>query len=96
LERGGITPSSPPHPNKTLLKKKTNPNPSPPFLKAPFISCNSFNLIELSIPYTYWNPMIKNLKTHARGEKKTKNLNPFAFPKFLPINPSVPPPNFIN
>jgi hypothetical protein len=53
LERDGITPSSPPHPKKTLLKKKKNPNPFSPFLQAPLTTCNSFNLIELSIPYTY-------------------------------------------
>jgi hypothetical protein len=44
LEKGGITPSSLPHPKKTLLKKKKNPNPLSPFLKAPFTTSNSFNI----------------------------------------------------
>jgi len=68
LEKGGITPSSLPHPKKTLLKKKKNPNPSSPFLKAPFTTGNSFNIIELSTPYTYWNPIILNNQTHAKGK----------------------------
>jgi len=35
LEKGGITPSSPPHPKKTHLKKKKKKKltPHPPFLK---------------------------------------------------------------
>jgi hypothetical protein len=54
LEKGGITPSSPPHPRKTLLKKeKQNPNLLSTFLKAPFIAYKSFNLTELSTPYSY-------------------------------------------
>jgi hypothetical protein len=55
LERGGITSSSSPHRKKTILKKikNKNPNPSSPFLKASLPTCNSFNLIELSTPYTY-------------------------------------------
>jgi hypothetical protein len=54
LGRGGIAPSSPPHPKKTLLeKKRKNSNNLSPFLKVPFITCNSFNKIELSTPYTH-------------------------------------------
>jgi hypothetical protein len=53
LERGGITPSSPLHPKKPFWKNKSNPNHSSPFLKTPFTICNSFNLIELSTPYTH-------------------------------------------
>jgi hypothetical protein len=54
LGRGGIAPSSPSHPTKTLLeKKRKNSNPLFLFLKAPFITCNSFNKIELSTPYTH-------------------------------------------
>jgi hypothetical protein len=64
-----------------------------PFLKTPFTTCNSFNLIELSTPYTYWNLTIKN---KPMAKRKEKNLNPFVLPKFSPINPIIPPPNFIN
>jgi hypothetical protein len=54
LERGGIDPSSPPHPKKTLLKKKKKIlNLLSPFLEAPLTICNYFNLIELFTPYTY-------------------------------------------
>ncbi len=62
-----------PHPillieKKPFWKRKKNPNPSSPFLKAPLPTCNSFNLIELSTPYTYWNLIITNKP--ARKEKK--------------------------
>ncbi len=47
-----------PHPplltqKKPFWKRKKNCNPLCPFLKAPFSTCNSFNLIELSTLYTY-------------------------------------------
>jgi hypothetical protein len=56
FEKGGIAPSlpSPPHPKKPFWKRKKKvPNLSSPCLKAPLITCNSFNLIELSTPYTH-------------------------------------------
>ncbi len=92
-KRSGITPSSPPHPKKPFWKVIFF-NPSSPFLKASLTTCNSFNIIELSTPYTYWNPIIK--KNPWKRKKKTKIFNLFALPKFSPINPIVTPPNFIN
>ncbi len=68
-------------------KEKENPNPLSLFLKAPFTTCNSFNLIELSTPYTYWN-----LKLKTNLWKRKKILNSFALLKFLPINPAIPYP----
>jgi hypothetical protein len=53
LEGGGITMSSLPHQKKTLLEKKKILNPLSPFLKTPFTTCISFNLIELSTVYTH-------------------------------------------
>ncbi len=53
-----------PHPplltqKKPFWKKRIKtPNPSSHFFKTPLTSCNSFNLIELSTPYTHWNPII--------------------------------------
>jgi len=68
-------------------KKKRNPNSLPPFLKAPFTTCNSFNLIELSTLYTYWNLIIKKkTKPCERGKKKKKKKN---FTPLLPLNFSL-------
>jgi len=54
LETGGIIPSSPLHPKENPFEKeKENFNPSSSFFKPSFTSCNSFNLIELSTPYTH-------------------------------------------
>jgi hypothetical protein len=53
LKKDEITPSSLPHPKKTLFKKKRKENLSSIFFKAPFTTCNFFNLIKLSTPYTY-------------------------------------------
>jgi hypothetical protein len=49
LERGGITPSSFPHPKKPFWKRKKVPDPSSHFLKAPLTTFNSFNLIDYSL-----------------------------------------------
>jgi hypothetical protein len=78
---------------KSFWKGKNILNLSSPFLKALVKTYNSFNLIELCIPYIHWNPII--IKSPMRKEKKIK-LNPFASPKFSPINPTIPLPNFIN
>jgi hypothetical protein len=52
LERGGIIPSSPPHPKKKHLEK-IKIKIQTPFFLTPFTTCNYFDLIELSTPYTH-------------------------------------------
>jgi hypothetical protein len=59
---------------KPFWKRKKVPNPSSPFLKAPLITHSSFNLIELSTPYTHWNPIFKNKPVRER--KKLNILTP--------------------
>ncbi len=92
LWKGVELPHPPSSPKKNPCKK--NPNPLSCFLKAPFITCNYFNLIELSTLYTYWNPIINKKANPCKRGKK--NFNSFALPKFSPINRIVSPPNFIN
>jgi len=48
-----ILPSSKTLKKNLLKKKKKKFNPSSPFVKASFTTCNSFNRIELSLPYTH-------------------------------------------
>ncbi len=93
LERGGITSSSPLHPKKPFWKRNDF-NPSSSSFKSSLTIYNSFNVIELSTPYTHWNPRIK--KKTCERKKNIKYLNPFAFLKFSPINPNISPPNFTN
>jgi hypothetical protein len=66
-----------------------NPTPSSSFLKVPLTNCNYFNLIELSTPE-------KGAHNKKQTREKNKNFKSFVLPKFPPINPIVPPPNFIN
>jgi len=86
-----------PHPpfltQKKPKKKEKILNLFSSFLKTPLTTYNSFNLIELSTPYTHQTPIIKN-KPMKKGKKKY--FNPFAFKKNSPINPTLPPSNIIN